>query len=88
MDARCAVWPFIIVSLLLLAAALDTSLVAQCDNAAAKAELQKLSDSLRFSDPVSSDATAESEAELRHMLEELQTALVDGDFAGIGGLCK
>ena len=114
-------WPFIIVSLLLLAAAalgtiatditreeierqdvqikrdvskmrelqsLGSSLVRQCDDAAAKAELQKLSDALRFSDPVSSDATAEKEAELKHLLDELQTALVDGDFAGIGGLCK
>lgn len=67
---------------------LGTSLVRQCDDAAAKAELQKLSDALRFSDPVSSAATAEKEAELKHLLDELQTALVDGDFAGIGGLCK
>ena len=114
-------WPFIIVSLLLLAAAalgtiatditreeierqdvqikrdvskmrelqsLGNSLVRQCDDASAKAELQKLSDALRFSDPVSSDATAEKEAELKRLLDELQTALVDGDFAGIGGLCK
>lgn len=114
-------WPFIIVSLLILAAAalgtiatdmtrdeierqdiqikLDVSkmrelqslgndLVRQCDNDEAKAELQKLSDSLRFSDPVSSDATAESEAELKHLLDELQTALLDCDYAAIDGLCK
>ena len=64
------------------------SLVAQCDNASAKADLKKLSEALRFSDPVSSDATVETEAELKHLLDELQTALVDGEFAGIGGLCK
>lgn len=114
-------WPFIIVSLLILAAAalgtiatdmtrdeierqdvqikrdvskmrelqsLGNSLVRQCDDAEAKAELQKLSDALRFSDPVSSDATAESEAELKHLLDELQNALLDGDFSGIGSLCK
>lgn len=67
---------------------LGNSLVAQCDNASAKADLKKLSEALRFSDPVSSDATVETEAELKHLLDELQTALVDGDFAGIGGLCK
>ena len=114
-------WPFIIVSLLLLAAAalgtiatditreeivrqdvqikrdvskmrelqsLGNSLVRQCDDAAAKSELQKLSDALRFSDPVSSDATFEKEAELKRLLDELQSALVDGDFSGIGSLCK
>ena len=114
-------WPFIIVSLLILAAAalgtiatdmtrdeierqdvqikrdvskmrelqsLGNSLVRQCEDSAAKTELQKLSDALRFSDPVSSDATAESEAELKSLLDELQTALVEGDFSGIGGLCK
>ena len=114
-------WPFIIVSLLLLATAalgtiatdmtrdeierqdiqikrdvskmrelqsLGNSLVRQCDDAAAKAELQKLSDALRFSDPVSSDATAASEAELKRLLTELQTALFDGDTSGSAGLCK
>ena len=114
-------WPFIIVSLLLLAAAalgtiatditreeivrqdvqikrdvskmrelqsLGNSLVRQCDDAAAKAELQKLSDALRFSDPVSSDATVESETELKQLMEELQNAMLDGDTSGISGLCK
>ena len=114
-------WPFIIVSLLLLAAAalgtiatditreeivrqdvqikrdvskmrelqsLGNSLVRQCEDAAAKAELQKLSDALRFSDPVSSDATVESETELKQLMEELQNAMLDGDTAGISGLCK
>ena len=114
-------WPFIIVSLLLLAAAalgtiatditreeivrqdvqikrdvskmrelqsLGNSLVRQCDDAAAKAELQKLSDALRFSDPVSSNATVESETELKQLMEELQNAMLDGDTSGISGLCK
>ncbi len=114
-------WPFIIVSLLILAAAalgtiatdmtrdeierqdiqikrdvskmrelqsLGTSLVRQCDDAATKAELQKLSDALRFSDPVSSAATAESEAELKRMLDELQNALLDGDKTGVSGLFR
>lgn len=114
-------WPFIIVSLLLLAAAalgtiatditreeivrqdvqikrdvskmrelqsLGNSLVRQCDDVAAKAELQKLSDALRFSDSVSSNATFESETELKQLMEELQNAMLDGDTSGISGLCK
>lgn len=67
---------------------LGNSLVRQCDNAEVKSELQKLSDALRFSDPVSSDATADSEAELKQLLDELQNALLDGDTAGVCGLCK
>lgn len=67
---------------------LGNSLVRQCEDSAAKTELQKLSDALRFSDPVSSEATADSEAELKHLLDELQNALLDGDTAGVCGLCK
>ncbi len=114
-------WPFIIVSLLLLAAvalgtiatdmtrdeierqdiqikrdvskmrelqSLGNALVRQCDDAAAKAQLQKLSDALRFSDPVSSNATVESETELKQLMEELQNAMLDGDTSGISRLCK
>ena len=51
-------------------------------------QVQKLSDDLRYSDPVSSEATAESEAELKRLLTELQTALFDGDTSGAAGLCK
>ena len=67
---------------------LGRSLTAQCDDAVTKEELQKLSDALRFSDPVSSEATAASEAELKRLLTELQTALFDGDTSGATGLCK
>ena len=114
-------WPFIIVSLLLLAAAalgtiatditreeivrqdvqikrdvskmrelqsLGNSLVSQCGDPAAQSQLQGLSLALRCADPGCSDATFEKEAELKRLLDELQSALVDGDFSGIGSLCK
>ena len=114
-------WPFVLVSLLLLAAAalgtiatdltrdeiqrqdvqikrdvssmrelqsLGRSLTARCEDAEAASNLQKLSDALNYSDPVSSDATAESEAELKRLLDELQNALLEGDFAGVSGLSK
>ena len=67
---------------------LGKSLTALCDDAATKEELQKLSDALVYSDPVSSEATAASEAELKRLLTELQTALFDGDTSGATGLCK
>ena len=67
---------------------LGRSLVARCEEPTAKAELKKLSESLRLSDPVSSEATAETEAELKSLMDELQNALLDDDNAGISGLCK
>lgn len=117
----CPAWPFVLVSILLLAAAavgaiatdatrdeierqdvklkqdirsmralqsLGRTIAAQTDDSTLKAELQKLSDELRFSDPVSSEATADSEAELSSLLDELQRALLDNDAAGASGLCK
>lgn len=67
---------------------LGRTLATQTEDQALKAELQKLSDELRFSDPVSSAATADSEAELTSLLDELQRALLDNDAAGVSGLCK
>ena len=97
--AAVPAWPFILISLLLLAAAalgtiatdmtrdeiqrqdvqikrdvskmrelqsLGKALAARCEDKAAAVELQKLSDALNYSDPVTGEATAESEAELMH----------------------
>ena len=67
---------------------LGRSLVSSCEDKSLLPQVQKLSDDLRYSDPVSSEATAESEAELKRLLTELQTALFDGDTSGAAGLCK
>lgn len=67
---------------------LGNSIVAQCEDEAAKAELKKLSDTLNYCDPVSSDATVEFEAELKTVMEEIQRALVDGDNESVIPLCK
>jgi len=67
---------------------LSSGLPALCADAGAKAELEKLAESFRFSDPVSKPALAESEAELAGMLSELQTAVVDGDAAAVTDLCR
>ena len=57
----------------------SAAVAAQCDDPAAKAALNGLAEKLRFSDPVSSDATAEAEADLAALLDELQRAVVDKD---------
>ena len=49
--------------------------------------LANLSESFRFSDPVSSEATEESERELGNLLDELQRALVDKDTDSAAALC-
>lgn len=118
---KMPVWPFVIVFLLILAAAaigliatdatrdeierqdavlkkdvskmrglqsLGSSLLSQCDDPAVSAEVEKLAEQLRYSDPVSSDACAESEKELSNLMEELQRAIMEGDNAGAVGLAK
>lgn len=67
---------------------LGRSLVASCEDKSILPQVQQLSDDLRFSDPVSSEATTESETELKRLLTELQTALFDGDVSGASGLCE
>lgn len=67
---------------------LGNSIASSCEDKSLATELQKLADALRFSDPVSSDATYESEAELKRLLDDLQTAIFDGDTSGAQGLCK
>lgn len=64
------------------------SLAGQCGSGNLAAEVQKLAEALRYSDPVSSPALAEIEAELRGLLEELQKAAADRDERAAGALCR
>jgi len=64
------------------------SLRGQCDDAATKTALDKLSEAFRFSDPVSSDATIALEEELAGYLEEMQQALLEEDYVGMASLCE
>lgn len=59
-------------------------LAAQWDNAALKA----LAEEFRYSDPVSSEALAEAEADLSAVVDELQAAFVDGDKDAAAQLCR
>lgn len=61
----------------------SASIAAQCDDHSLKAALNALAEKFRFSDPVSSVATAEAEAELSTLMDELQTACLEGDTTSV-----
>lgn len=62
-------------------------LPAQCSGETAKA-LEKLAEDIRFSDPVSGEATADVETELSALIDELQQAVIDADEAAVLTLCR
>ncbi|MBQ2062923.1 MAG: hypothetical protein II458_09740 [Oscillospiraceae bacterium] len=63
------------------------AMAGRMDGEAGKA-LEELSDKLLFSDPVSSDALAEIEAELAACMDTLQQAVADGDRDAVLTLCR
>ena len=67
---------------------LGNSLANNCKDESLSPALKNLAEELRYSDPVSSDATAEIEAELKRLLTELQAALLDEDTAAAKSLCQ
>ena len=62
-------------------------IASQCDDPETKAALSKLADSFRFSDPVSGEALADSEANLCALVDELQSAVMERDAAAAKSLC-
>lgn len=62
------------------------AIAAQCEDADTKKALAALADKFRFSDPVSSDATAEAEAGLAALTDELQAAVLDKDTEAVVSL--
>ena len=63
------------------------SLRDQCEDQAAKKSLEKLAEALRYSDPVSSEATVALENDLTSYTDELQNALTEGDYTNVSILC-
>lgn len=63
-------------------------MAAQCDNPDATAEVKRFAEEMRYSDPVSSEALADIERDLAAAVEELQSAIVDGDSAATKQLCR
>ncbi len=63
-------------------------LVSQCDDEIFSKELEKFSDDLKYSDPVSSDAIEDIENNLAELIDEMQKATVEGEFCIASDLCK
>ena len=61
-----------------------SQIASQADDAAIKA----LAEEFRYSDPVSSDAIADAEANLAAVVDELEAAFVDGDKDAMAQLCR
>ena len=62
-------------------------IASQCDDSETKKALNKLAESFRFSDPVSSDALNDIEASLNALVDELQSAVLEKDNAAAKTLC-
>lgn len=62
-------------------------MASQCDNTDAAAAVKRFAEELRYSDPVSSDALADAEADLVAAVDDLQAAVVDGDSKAVKQLC-
>ena len=63
-------------------------LPGQCEAPVTAKCLTQLADEIRFSDPVSSEATQETEADLNALTDELQKAVLEHDTAAAQNLCK
>ncbi len=59
---------------------LSQSLITSCKNEVLLIELKKLSETLQYSDPISSVATLQVESEIKALLQELQISIFDEDF--------
>ena len=63
-------------------------LPGQCGDPVTAKCLTQLAEEIRFSDPVSSEATQETEADLNALTDELQKAVLENDTAAAQNLCK
>ena len=63
-------------------------LPGQCGDPVTAKCLTQLAEEIRFSDPVSSEATQETEADLNALTDELQKAVLEHDTAAAQNLCK
>jgi hypothetical protein len=62
-------------------------ILGQTDNADLKKALNRLAEQFRYSDPVSSEALTEVEANLSSTVDELQNAVMDKDIDSAITLC-
>jgi len=66
---------------------MSAALPGMCQDADLKKQLLSLAEDFRFSDPVSSEATSESETELKFLVGEIQRALSEGDIKTAENFC-
>lgn len=59
-----------------------------CENTEVKADLEKLNELFKFSDPVTNDETRKVEESIKEMLDELKNIVVDGSADDIKMLIK
>ena len=62
-------------------------IAGQCEDPETKKALRAFADTLRYSDPVSSEATADIEENLTGLMEELGSAVTDRDYSAAKTLC-
>ncbi len=67
---------------------ITASLSQKCDDAGVKRELSNLADEFRYSDPVSSGALKNIEAELEMAVDELKKMLESGDHQNASDACN
>lgn len=63
-------------------------MATQCDSEEIRADVYKLAEEFRFSDPVSNNTLLDVERDLSAAIEELQSALIDIDNSSVKALCK
>lgn len=63
-------------------------MIAHCQNPAQRAQLDKLSQALQYSDPVSNEAIAHVEYQLTQLVDELEKAVVEQDDVATEDLCQ
>lgn len=63
-------------------------MAAQCDNPDAAGAVKKFAEELRCSDPVSSEALTEIECDISAAVDDLQSAIIDGDSEATKQLCR
>ncbi len=64
------------------------TMVSVCGDEECKKQLKAFSEELQYSDPVSSDSIAHMEGELAALVEEVNQAVLDGDYASAQALCR
>ncbi|MCQ2422998.1 MAG: hypothetical protein MJ064_08460 [Lachnospiraceae bacterium] len=68
--------------------AVITACVTQCDDEPAKRLLENLAEELRYSDPVTCEASADLEQNMSEIAKNIQKAVLESKVEDIGDFCK